>query len=379
MTALAGLRAAADGREGALRAGIARGREVVGLPVPLAPPPEIVEAAGAIPFRLLAAGDADAELRALAALGRDACGTCRGLLGAAMVAHPPVTCLAAGTACDRMRRMLEAFGSTGLPVFTVAVPRVRGISGQRKALAQELRLFAGELSVRTGVPATPERLAAAIRRGNAARRILREADGLRRLVPPRATGTEYFDLVRAHGLLPVEDFLALAAAVPGELAAREPPSPDPVRVLLTGPTLLDGRRDALAILEAGGRAVAVADVTDSGTLASGEDVPEDGDPFLGLATHLLAHPVLAAPLRPSRAFRERFAGTLRASGAEGVLFRGVPFCRPFNSEVPALRLLSTVPFLEIREEGAAASGQTRTRIEAFVEMLLARRLSGGPP
>jgi benzoyl-CoA reductase/2-hydroxyglutaryl-CoA dehydratase subunit BcrC/BadD/HgdB len=374
--ALAKLRAAADGREAVLRELIARGREVVGLPVPLAPPQEIVEAAGAIPFRLLAASDADGELRAITALGRDACGFGRAILGRALAVPPPVTCLAAGSACDRLRRAMEAFGETGLPVFTVSVPRVRDPSGQCGDLAAELRLFASEISLRTGVRADGDRLAAAIRRGNRARRLLREVDALRRLSPPRATGMEFFDLARASGLLASEEFLDLAAGLPAVLAAREPPAPDPVRVLLVGPTLADGRRDALAVLEAGGKATVVADVTDSGTLSMGTDVEEDGDPFLALAGQILAHPVLAAPLRPSTALRERFTEALRESGAEGVLFRGVPFCRPWNSEVPALRSRCPVPFLEIREDGAAA-GQVRTRIEAFVEMLRARRRAGG--
>ncbi len=374
MRALDRLRAAADAREETLRAEVAAGAEAVGLPVPLAPPAEIVEAAGARPFRLLAAGGADADVAGLALLSRDACGYCRSVFGAAVRRRPPVTALAAGTTCDRLRRGLEALAAaTGLPLYPLALPRVRGLPGERESVAAELRWFAREMSVRTGREVAAPALGEAIRRANEVRSILATTDSLRRRNPPLLTGLEYLDVVRASGLLPSATFLAAARGLAAEAAARPAPAPRAARVLLVGPTVADGRREALEFLEADGRATVVADLTDSGALAVGPPVAVDGDLFLALADAVLSAPALAAPVRPAAALRRRFAEGLSAARAEGVLFRGLPFCRPWNAEAAALRDACPVPFLDVRADGTEGLGALRTRIEAFVETLAARR------
>ena len=58
---------------------------------------------------------------------------------------------------------------------------------------------------------------------------------------------------------------------------------------------------------------------------------------------------------------------------DGVLFRGVPFCRPWNTESQPLRAIRDLPFLDVSEDGSGGHGQLRTRVEAFVETLSRRR------
>lgn len=370
---LRALRVAISKRPHELVRAIGEGREVVGSFLPLAPPAEIVEAAGAIPWRLLATGGADADLRGMGLLGRDTCSFCRSVVGQAMLLPPPVTAIAAGAVCDRLRRAADALPeATGLPVFTVALPRTREDAGQREDLAAELRLLARELSARTGVDATEERLAAAIARGNRVRSILAAADAARREEPPRLTGSEFLDAVRAAQGLESEAFLAIAGGLPAALAARDVAPSRPLRILLVGPTIPDGRREVVDLVEDGGRAVVVADLTDSGSLGYGRPVEEDGDPFLALADQVLAHPILAAPLKPADALRRAYAAALAAAEPHGVLFRGAPFCRPWNAEVPFFREECPVPFLDVRVD-AGGSGQLRTRVGAFLESLAARR------
>jgi benzoyl-CoA reductase/2-hydroxyglutaryl-CoA dehydratase subunit BcrC/BadD/HgdB len=347
----------------------------VGTFLPLAPPTEIIEAAGAVPFRLLATGGADADLRGMSRLGRDACSLCRGVLGQAMVVPPPVTAVAAGSACDRLRRAAGAWPeATGLPLFSLALPRTREDSATRDETAAELELLAREISARTGVAATRERLAEAIRRGNRVRAILRIVDAARRDPAPKLGGSAFLDVVRAAHALDSATFLALAGTLPAEIGALEAGAPPAARILLVGPTLPDGRRDVVEIAER--RAVVAGDLTDSGSLGFGGPVDETREPFGALADQLLAHPILAAPLRPAAALRAAFTAAIAAVRPDGVLYRGVPFCRPWNSEAVNLRGLSPVPFLDVRVDGPGATGQLRTRIEAFVETLAARRATG---
>ena len=349
------------------------GREVVGYFSPPVPPPELIEACGAVPYRLLVSSGPDADLRGMGILGRDTCSFCRSVLGSAVLTSPPVTCIASGTACDRLRHMTDAWpAATGLPVFTVAVPRTREVAGQVPVLADELRLLAREISARTRVAATEDRLRDAIVRGNRCREILSALDELRRDRPPRLSGGEFLDVVRAAHAVTTSEFLELTAGLLPEIRAREPDHRRPVRILLVGPTLTDGARDVVRIVEEDCSAAIVADLTDSGSLGYTGTVAQAGDPFTALAGQVLAHPILTAPLKPGTAFRDAFRRAIRQSRPDGVVYRGVPFCRPFNSEVVPLRELSPVPLLDVRVETTGANGQLRTRLGAFLEAIEAR-------
>ena len=361
---------------------IENGREVVGYFSPPAPPAEVIEASGALPYRLLMDSGPDADLRGMGVLGRDTCSFCRSVLGSAILEAPPVTCIAGGTACDRLRRMTDAWHTaTGTPVYTVAVPRTRKVAGQVAALADELRLLGRELSARTGVEATEERAHQAVARGNRCRQILHSLDELRREDPPLVSTGDFFQVVRAFHALTTGEFLEQTEGLLSEIRSRkQAPSgaPRPVRVLLVGPTLTDGSRDVVRIAEEDCGAAIVADLTDSGSLGIGALVAEDGDPFAALARQVLEHPVLTAPLKPATAFRGAFQRSIEESRPDGIIYRGVPFCRPFNSEAVPLRELSPVPFIDVRVETTGGSGQLRTRVGAFLEAIEARqRLHAG--
>ncbi len=349
-------------------------REVVGFFSPPVPPMEVIEAAGALPFRLLLNCGPDADLRGMGLLGRDTCSFCRAVLGSAVLHPPPITCIAGGTVCDRLRRMTDAWpASTGVPVYTVAVPRTREGPDQMAVLADELRLLARELSARTGIEATNDRLSLAIARGNRCREVLLALDDLRREDPPRLSGREFFAVVRAAHALSTEEFLELAVGLIPEIQDRKPGDSRPVRILLVGPTVTDGTEDVIGIAEDDCGAVIVADLTDSGSLGYAGPVAESGDPFAALAKQILAHPILTAPLKPAIAFRNACSRAIRESRPDGIVFRGVPFCRPFNSEAVPLRNLSPLPFLDVRVEVTGGSGQLRTRIGAFLEAIEARQ------
>ena len=64
---------------------------------------------------------------------------------------------------------------------------------------------------------------------------------------------------------------------------------------------------------------------------------------------------------------------------DGILFRSVPFCRPWNGEPALLRNLLHVPILDVRVDGNTGQGQTATRVGAFVESLCARQRARRSP
>ena len=70
--------------------------------------------------------------------------------------------------------------------------------------------------------------------------------------------------------------------------------------------------------------------------------------------------------------REHLSGLVASSGAKGVIFHTVKFCEPELYDIPLLKkrfaeLHVPVLFMESELE-PKLSGQTVTRLEAFVEM-----------
>ena len=93
---------------------------------------------------------------------------------------------------------------------------------------------------------------------------------------------------------------------------------------------------------------------------------------------------MAAPPCPTRATDpdvrlRHLEALLDRSGARGVLVHVVKFCEPELFDVPAIRRTCAargVPLLYLEGElEASLSGQVVTRLEAFVEMVDARRMA----
>jgi benzoyl-CoA reductase subunit C len=97
------------------------------------------------------------------------------------------------------------------------------------------------------------------------------------------------------------------------------------------------------------------------------------DALAGGLTALPACSTLNSPLEDRRAVLLR---AVRACGAGGVLFNVIKFCEPELFYLPSLRASlreEGVPSLFLEQEVPVdLSGQARTRIEAFAEMIGSR-------
>jgi len=82
-------------------------------------------------------------------------------------------------------------------------------------------------------------------------------------------------------------------------------------------------------------------------------------------------------MEPSDDRLQRILKLVRDYQVDGVIGQIVHYCVPHAMEQPALRMLlreAGVPVLELEVEyGAMGTGQIRTRVQAFIEMLERRR------
>ncbi len=270
-------------------------------------------------------------------------------------------------ACDSLQglgSLLLDFVRPRQPVFPFYLPRGRRES-DLQFLTEEFRALYGKLAAATGRAPSEAELMESIRREEEADGLLTELHRRRRALP--LTDIAFYRLVRAREYLPAEAFSALARAV------LDAPPTDPragVPILLSGivpepMALLD------AVAEMGG--VVVAD----DLACCGRRLYPSGaspDPFRRMAERILNGPPDPTRGSPIAERLRHLVGMARETGARGVVFYDVKFCEPELFDLPLLRRglqEAGLPSVHIEVDlNDPLSGQTLTRIEAFLEMVL---------
>lgn len=183
-------------------------------------------------------------------------------------------------------------------------------------------------------------------------------------------------IMRAAHLLPPEEGVTWLETILQDLARQEDKTlARRPRILLYGPTMTD-----LGLAQC---------VEDAGAWIAGDDLcngwrttrpsvrgAEGESPFWVLARWVVDWPGCPAQHRPARPRAERLLRRVEEVGAEGVIFVLARFCDPYAFDYPALtRALAVrgIPHLLLESELTTPAGQVRTRVQAFVETLEARR------
>jgi benzoyl-CoA reductase/2-hydroxyglutaryl-CoA dehydratase subunit BcrC/BadD/HgdB len=238
----------------------------------------------------------------------------------------------------------------------------------RAFVRRELERLAAGLAELTGRALDPDRLRWALdlhRRIDAIRMAL--LDNRRRLP---LSGRELYELLRRGEYLWPEEHLAELDAAQQRL--EHAPAQRGVPLMVTG--YVPEPMALLDALDAAGALVVADDYA-----AVGRRLPRDAKNLPDHGMEALVELSFAGPPCPTRAERQmlRLAHLERLyveSGAAGLLVHVVKFCEPELFDVPAIRKqFAHRPVLVIESElEAELSGQTATRIEAFVEMVAAQ-------
>ncbi len=335
-------------------------------------PVEVIWAAGALPLRLRGAGSEDSS-RADAFMSERLCTYVRHVM--ALVLDGQYDFLdgsVSSNTCDHVRRAADLFKKkTNLAYHGfVSVPR-----NLRESLLEyyrnELRKLYHELASQFGNEPSDERLSEAIATYNEVRKRLQRINRLRMQEPARLSGADALAIHIASQVMPPSDFVELADELLAALPQREPLAPSRARVVLVGAEL-----DEPAFVEAieSQGALVVADRLCFGARSVLDCYEPESDPIDAIARAYFFRPSCARMIGD---FPQRWAALrhlIAESRSDGVIFERLVFCDPWGGELHNLMHRAkegeALPLLNLaREYGIVATGQVRTRVQAFVERI----------
>jgi benzoyl-CoA reductase/2-hydroxyglutaryl-CoA dehydratase subunit BcrC/BadD/HgdB len=362
-----------------------RGAKVVGYFCIYAPV-EMVQAAGAIPVRLMRGGHV-AEEAGERYLRADACSFCNACVGNFELdpIYKQVDAVLSVNTCDMMRRLPEAIERHfGTRVFQLYMPRTSEPLPHRVSeFRRQLERLAAELVGLTGTAIGAERLESEIATFNRLRDMLRQASDSRRMDAPLLSGGTMLDLEATTWLLGPVRAVSLIEEALRIIAARPRPETRRPRLMLGGSVLTEDDRWLLDMVEE--KADIVTDVLCTGTRWFAEDVPDEGesgngeigrrgrdrsaaDPLDRLASYYFGRPCMHR--RPNSALYEYAQKLAREFRVEGLVYKTLLYCDPWSFEARRLQEALGIPMLHLDTDYSTENRQqVRTRVEAFLETL----------
>jgi len=237
----------------------------------------------------------------------------------------------------------------------------------------ELGFFKETLEKYLGHEIPLDRIKEAVKLHNEYRALLRELYELRKPDPPLVYGSEITAIIRATMGIPVQEANTLLHQVMDELRNRkEGPPKTRARLMISGSELDDVA--FMKLVEDCGANIVIDDLC-IGTRHFWKDVPETEDPLDGIASHYMLDTMCPRTFRET--LDERFSyiyDYAKEWNANGVILFIIKFCESEELDVPQLRDYLRergYPVLHLEEDyRLAAIGQLKTRVQAFIEMIL---------
>lgn len=237
-----------------------------------------------------------------------------------------------------------------------------------------------------GIDVSDAAIRESVRRHNRVCELIRAIGDFRKEENPRITGYEFHIITLATYAAPQDMLIEKLEETLEELKTREP-EPKPwfrARVMVTGAEIDDP--EFTKMLEMCG-AIVVADRYCFGSMPGREQIEiRDGETALdAIARHYLYNNHCPRAMGPEnlRARKLYVYNKAMEYGAEGVIIESMKFCEYWGYEraqdsawlTEGFALPGTLPVCQIeRDYTCAASGQLRTRFQAFVESLEIKRI-----
>ncbi len=237
-----------------------------------------------------------------------------------------------------------------------------------------------------GVDFSEEKLRAAIEQHNEVCRIITEIGDMRKLSNPPITGYEFHVIQLVSLTCPKDLILPYLRETLEEIKSREPEPKFPfrARVMVAGSEIDDP--DFTKLLEGCGAYVA-ADRYCFGSIPGREEIiVKPGEDILqAIADHYIQTNQCPRSLGPENvvARKQLLYKIAQEYGAEGVIVENMKFCEYWGYEraqaaqwmSDGFSLPGTLPVCQIEKDYTnAATGQLRTRFQAFVESLEIKRI-----
>ena len=335
-------------------------------------PEEIFTAAGFLPYRIRGAGSEDSS-DGDAYMSARVCTFVRHTISLALRGEfdflDGVVLL---QNCDHIRRAGDLFvKKVKLPFYSMlSVPRA-----PKERLfdwyLSELKRLKAEIEAHFGLTITDQKLEEAITLHNATRERIQRLYEMRKKDAPPITGEEALTVTIAAHLMPRDQFNASMDTLLADLENARVGDSYRARVIIIGGEL--DNPEYIAGIEQQG-ALSVAEVVCFGQRSFGELIPSGADdPLERIARHKFFQVPCA---RMVECFDDQVSvlkTTVREFSADGIIFQRMKFCDPWAGDGHNLywRMKEEgIPFLGLeREYLVPASGQVKTRVQAFLEQM----------
>jgi bzd-type benzoyl-CoA reductase N subunit len=326
-------------------------------------PEEIIHAAGFSPVRI--APSATPPTRADAHLQSYTCCLARSCLDQALAGKlDDLAGVVFAHTCDTLQGLADIWREAfpNLFVETVVGPVALNGPHAQKYFVAELRRFRTALEKHFGVRVMDDALRASIRIYNARRRALADFYARR----AEFSATQWFNLMSRALTTPPEEIRDWRLEI---LQSPISNLQSPISLVLVGATIDEPTLPQI-LDDLGARIV--ADDFCNGARYFDTLVAEEGDPIEAIATRELTRATCPCKHRALDDRIERVLKLVKDHRADGVIFYHKKFCDPHAWDYPPLAAAfdrEKIPHLLLEVEQVAPVGQTRVRVEAFLEML----------
>ncbi|MHA1311086.1 MAG: 2-hydroxyacyl-CoA dehydratase subunit D [Candidatus Helarchaeota archaeon] len=351
---------------------IEKGKKVVGYICTLIPE-EIIYAAGVLPIRIIPYGHNDTTL-ADGYMTNLNCSFSRNVLD--KVFHNDYDFLEGVVfcnSCDHMRRMSDNWRFKKSPPFVqfMSIPHL-GDQTAIKWFKEEIIKFKKSLEAHFGVDITDDKLRSVIRTYNRTRDLLRKLYDFRKLEAPKIWGHEVVSILGAAMVYPKEEFNKKLESFLEKLDDKKGIENLP-RIMIIGSEIDDP--EYIKLIE-DQNSIVVSDYNCFGLKYFAMNVDENKDPIDALTErYLFKHPCPRG-LGPKLGHNTRLEiikNLIKDYYIDGVILERIKMCDLWAGETylldNELRDLGVPTLILEREYFLSGIGQTKTRIQAFLEML----------
>jgi bzd-type benzoyl-CoA reductase N subunit len=278
--------------------------------------------------------------------------------------------------CDAMHRLYDIWKYHLKPPYSYSlyVPHMTH-QASYEFFQKEIENLKTGVEQFVGRSASEKDLIRAISLHNHSRALLRKLYELRKQEPPLISGSEVMWVLIAGMTTPIQEFNELMEEVVAEVRNRKPSHDTKPRLLISGSEVDDD--SLMRLVEESGANVVMDDLC-TGSRFFWQDVDPSKGAIPGLAERYLG---VTCPrtYRPGKA-AQRFSylgDFIREWKAQGVILYTIRFCDTYQLDAPEMKdyiqsLGLPVLFLEDTYV-TSPIGQWKTRVEAFLETIEARR------
>jgi len=342
-------------------------------------PEELIYASGAIPLCLINGGDSRPAEAALSVVPQVICPFARAQIGERLLGKNPyysmIDMLVAPITCQHLKKVAEVWEYNGdLEIFKLGIPHQYYNDFEIEYFTDRLRVLKDRLQEFTGNEITDEKISEAIGLYNKMRELLKNISLLRRISPSLLSGLDFVKLNHASLYADPAFMVDFLDSIYHELKDKQQTTETSApRILLIGPNIGYGDYEVLELVKATGGDIVIEEICE-GVRYYWNTIESKGDLLESLANGYLVDRIPCAFMRYSTRKRLDFILKLiKDFGVSGVIWYELVCCETYDAESYFFSQKMgerNIPMLILESDYSTANtGQLKTRIEAFIEIL----------